>query len=118
MPIYEYQCDGCGKVFEVLQKFSDPAPETHECGSTALHRIMSRTAFVLKGEGWYLTDYARKDEAKKNADKNGQGKSTETTASEQKSTESSGQTQESAPPTVASTKSSSTTSATSASAAR
>ncbi len=66
MPIYEYKCEGCGKVFEVLQRLSDPPPEKHDaCGSTDLHRVMSAAAFVFKGDGWYVTDYARKDKAKK-----------------------------------------------------
>src|SRR6185312_11373890 len=61
MPIYEYQCDGCNEVFEVFQKVSDPPPEKHTCGSTQVHRVLSNTSFVLKGTGWYITDYARKD---------------------------------------------------------
>lgn len=61
MPIYEYQCDGCSEVFEVFQKVSDPPPAQHSCGSTQVHRILSNTSFVLKGTGWYITDYARKD---------------------------------------------------------
>ncbi len=65
MPIYEYKCGGCGEVFEVLQKYSDPAPEKHECGSREVQRIMSAAAFVFKGEGWYVTDYARKEQAQK-----------------------------------------------------
>ena len=66
MPIYEYQCQGCGQVFEVLQKVSDLAPSQHSCGSTQVQRILSHTSFVLKGTGWYVTDYpdASKKEAK------------------------------------------------------
>ena len=63
MPIYEYECKGCGDVFEVFQKHSDPPPEEHDCGSKDVGRIMSRTSFVLKGEGWYITDYGRKDQS-------------------------------------------------------
>jgi putative FmdB family regulatory protein len=71
MPIYEYECKGCGEVFEVLQKLSDPAPKKHTCGSTKVRRVMSPSAFVFKGEGWYVTDYARKDQEKKNKKKGG-----------------------------------------------
>lgn len=60
MPIYEYQCDGCGEVFEVFQKVNDAAPTQHSCGSEAVHRVLSNTSFVLKGTGWYATDYAQK----------------------------------------------------------
>ena len=85
MPIYEYQCDGCGEVFEVLQRHSDPPPPEHEaCGSKDLHKVMSATSFVLKGEGWYITDYARKDK-KGGSDKGGEAakessKSTDTSS--------------------------------------
>jgi len=60
MPIYEYKCEDCGEVFEVFQKVSDPSPNEHSCGGKKVHRIMSQTSFVLKGGGWYATDYAQK----------------------------------------------------------
>jgi len=72
MPIYEYECQGCGETFEVMQKVSDPAPESHSCGATEVRRVLSQTSFVLKGTGWYLTDYARKDG--NNGSSNGGGK--------------------------------------------
>ncbi|MBI5511584.1 MAG: zinc ribbon domain-containing protein [Deltaproteobacteria bacterium] len=61
MPIYEYRCLKCHEIFEVLQKASDPAPKSHRCGGRRVERVMSRTSFVLKGTGWYITDYGRKD---------------------------------------------------------
>ena len=60
MPIYEYECAKCGEVFEVMQKISDPPPKKHSCGSKRIKRVMSRSSFILKGSGWYVTDYARK----------------------------------------------------------
>jgi putative FmdB family regulatory protein len=57
MPIYEYQCEKCGKVSEVLQKrFDVDEAPCEACGAPA-KRIMSNTSFVLKGTGWYVTDY-------------------------------------------------------------
>ena len=59
MPLYEYQCEGCGDRFEVMQKFSDPPLTTHEkCGGT-VHRLLSAPALQFKGSGWYVNDYAR-----------------------------------------------------------
>ena len=57
MPIYEYKCTKCGKEFEVLQRSFDvdEAPCEH-CGAPS-KRFMSNTSFVLKGTGWYVTDY-------------------------------------------------------------
>lgn len=59
MPIYEYSCEKCAKVFETVQKFSDP-PLTAcpTCGS-AVEKLISRTSFQLKGTGWYATDYKK-----------------------------------------------------------
>lgn len=63
MPLYEYLCDACGHRFEVIQKFSDVRRDTcPECGG-AVHKMQSAPAFKLKGTGWYLTDYAKKDQA-------------------------------------------------------
>jgi putative FmdB family regulatory protein len=64
MPIYEYLCESCGKVNERLQKFGDPPPpRCDECGSRKLAKLVSRSAFQLKGGGWYSDLYGtpRKD---------------------------------------------------------
>lgn len=64
MPLYEYKCDACGGVFEVLQKFSDEPLKTHDgCGGT-VQRLLSPPAFQFKGTGWYVTDYARPNNGK------------------------------------------------------
>jgi putative FmdB family regulatory protein len=61
MPLYEYQCDACGRRFEVIQKFSDAPPETcTKCGKGPVHRRLSSPAIQFKGSGWYITDYAQK----------------------------------------------------------
>jgi putative FmdB family regulatory protein len=66
MPIYEYQCEQCGKLDEVLQKFSDkPLTQCRYC-SGKLHKLISQSAFHLKGTGWYVTDYAGKPQKDKN----------------------------------------------------
>src|SRR5262249_9404114 len=59
VPIYEYQCSKCGKVFEVLQKFSDEPLKQHETCGGEVERLISASGFHLKGGGWYVTDYAR-----------------------------------------------------------
>ncbi len=61
MPIYEYQCGECGKVFEVLHGISEkPALHCESCGGTKVTRMMSAGAFVFKGSGFYATDYKNK----------------------------------------------------------
>ena len=59
MPLYEYKCENCGEVFEIIQKFSDTPLTTHEkCGGT-VHRLLSAPALQFKGSGWYVNDYAK-----------------------------------------------------------
>lgn len=61
MPIYEYQCHGCGQITEELQKMSDPPlGRCPACGGQ-VSKLMSMNSFHLKGTGWYVTDYARKN---------------------------------------------------------
>lgn len=58
MPIYEYQCVDCEKVFEKIQKFSDkPLTECEECGGE-LKKLISAGAFHLKGRGWAKDGYS------------------------------------------------------------
>ena len=58
MPLYEYRCGACGHEFEVLQKMSDrPIRKCEACGRLKAKRAISQTSFVLKGSGWYVTDY-------------------------------------------------------------
>ncbi len=69
MPIYEYQCDQCGKIEEALQKFSDkPLKQCRHC-SGKLNKLISQSAFHLKGSGWYVTDYAGNAQNKKHKNK-------------------------------------------------
>ena len=93
MPLYEYLCDACKQRFEVIQKFSDPPPDTcARCGKGPVHRQLSTPAIQFKGSGWYITDYAggrssaassanasdgeAKSEGKKDGDKKSAGEST------------------------------------------
>lgn len=58
MPIYEYECTECGRIEEVIQKFSDEPLTTCAQCSGKLHKLVSQSTFHLKGSGWYVTDYA------------------------------------------------------------
>jgi putative FmdB family regulatory protein len=71
MPIYEYGCMKCGNTHEIMQKFSDaPLAVCPDCGGE-VKKLISNTSFVLKGTGWYATDYAspKKEEVDKSATK-------------------------------------------------
>jgi putative FmdB family regulatory protein len=59
MPIYEYKCNKCG-VFEAMQGIKEsPLKKCPTCNSK-VERQMSRGSFILKGSGWYATDYGKK----------------------------------------------------------
>src|SRR3954469_18838613 len=58
MPVYEYQCKACGRDFEYQQRMADPDKTTCEACGGALERLISRTAFQLKGSGWYKDLYS------------------------------------------------------------
>ena len=59
MPIFEYHCNHCGANLEELQKHSDP-PLIHcpACNQPSLQRAVSKSAFHLKGGGWYKDGYS------------------------------------------------------------
>jgi len=91
MPIYEYECQGCGHVFDALQKISDdPLSDCPECGEARLRKLLSAPNFRLKGGGWYETDFkganqrnlaasgdAAKPDGKSNAKTEGKASKTE-----------------------------------------
>jgi putative FmdB family regulatory protein len=59
MPIYEYKCPKCG-VVEVMQGIKErPLKKCPNC-KAKVERMISSSSFVLKGSGWYATDYAKK----------------------------------------------------------
>ena len=57
MPTYEYECPRCPRVFEVKQRITEPALVTCEVCGGPIHRLLSAAPFILKGGGWYVTDY-------------------------------------------------------------
>ncbi len=60
MPIYEYHCKNCNNTFEEWLKVSD-AEKSQPCPqcSQQADRFVSQTSFVLKGGGWYVTEYGK-----------------------------------------------------------
>lgn len=61
MPIYEYRCKKNGHQFEVIQKISDPPLRTCIHCKSKVEKLVSASAFVLKGSGFYVNDYVRKN---------------------------------------------------------
>lgn len=59
MPLYEYECDECGRRFELIRKFSDPPVTSCTTCNGSVRKLFSSPAIQFKGTGWYVTDYAR-----------------------------------------------------------
>jgi putative FmdB family regulatory protein len=67
MPIYEFECAGCGHRFDRLQKLSDEDPTIcPSCGAPQLRRRVSAPSFRLAGSGWYETDFKKDGDKKRN----------------------------------------------------
>jgi putative FmdB family regulatory protein len=109
MPIYEYQCENCGKHFEIFQKIADSALTECRVCKGKLHKLISQCSFHLKGTGWYVTDYKKpvdtvgkkpspatesteteKTETKSEPTTETKSETTPTTAKESKNTQTSG----------------------------
>ena len=57
MPTYDYRCDRCERTFEIRQRISaEPLTTCDRCGGP-IRRLLSAAPFILKGGGWYVTDY-------------------------------------------------------------
>ena len=63
MPIYEYECDKCRVTFEAIQAISAKHLKTcqglgcNDKDNGKVHRLVSASGFILKGSGWYTSEY-------------------------------------------------------------
>jgi putative FmdB family regulatory protein len=68
MPTYDYLCDKCGRKFEIWQKITDKPLEVcpgKGCGGRISRDIGGGGGFILKGSGFYATDYRSSEYKKK-----------------------------------------------------
>ena len=67
MPIYEYECEQCDKVFEVKQSITEaPLSTCQDCGHS-VRKLISASSFMLKGGGWYADGYSHAKSGKSSA---------------------------------------------------
>ena len=93
MPVYEYECSGCKKVFEIQQRLADaPVSACPECGGD-VKKLISMSSFQLKGGGWYVDDYGYR----KGVTEDGAASTSSSAASDGSATPSGGQAAEKAP---------------------
>ncbi len=98
MPIYEYECDKCGVTFEAIQAISAKPLKTckglgcNDQNNGKVHRLVSASGFILKGSGWYTSEYpseARKKGWEQESKQGKAGSSSEKTPASASSTEAS-----------------------------
>ena len=88
MPTYEYECLKCKRVFEIRQRISEPALTVCDVCDGEVRRLLSAAPFILKGAGWYVTDYP--SESRKQAlqsEKSSSDKSSDKSSSDKSSSE-------------------------------
>jgi putative FmdB family regulatory protein len=91
MPIYEYDCEACGRRTEAIQRVGErPLKICPHCGGK-LKKAFSVPAIQFKGSGWHVTDYggAKGEQKKKEAaadtkEGSGESKDSSTDKSEMK----------------------------------
>ena len=89
VPTYEYECPRCPRVFEVRQRISEPALSTCDRCGGPVRRLLAATPFILKGGGWYVTDYPSESRKKALSSESGEKSSSpESKSGESKSSES------------------------------
>ncbi|MBT7196153.1 MAG: zinc ribbon domain-containing protein, partial [Nitrospina sp.] len=80
MPIYEYECDKCGATFEAIQAISAKPLKTcnglgcDDKDNGKVHRLVSASGFILKGSGWYTSEYPSESRKKGWEQESKQGK--------------------------------------------
>jgi len=62
VPLYEYECESCGKAEEVLQKHHDPPPVCDQC-KYEMRKKVSVSSFSLQGSGWAKDNYGLKEKS-------------------------------------------------------
>src|SRR5438132_6729869 len=79
MPTYEYECHKCRRTFEIRQRISEPALTVCDVCGGEVRRLLSAAPFILKGEGWYVTDYPSESRKKAQQSEKSSEKSSEKT---------------------------------------
>jgi putative FmdB family regulatory protein len=75
MPVFEYECDVCGKRFELRRHYGDPHPSTCPDGHESVHRVFAPPTIIFKGSGFYVTDNGRNGRVSQRHSKDQESKS-------------------------------------------
>ena len=71
MPTYHYSCERCGHEFEIEQRITDPPRKRCPKCRGSVYRVIHPVGHILKGSGFYATDYRKEDFKKKQMEEKG-----------------------------------------------
>lgn len=93
MPLYEYECRGCGTITDVRHGFDETVTTRCPACGGELGRRFSPAGIVFKGSGFYVTDSRKPSGAKAGGSEStssGDGKSGDSAGSAAKTSGSAG----------------------------
>ena len=65
MVTYRYSCEKCGHEFDFEQRITDPPRKRCPVCRGCVYRVIQPVGHILKGSGFYRTDYRSTDFKKK-----------------------------------------------------
>ena len=68
MPLYDFECEDCGYIEEILTSSagnSEIVLTCPDCEKEAMKRKVGLSSFQLKGGGWYKDGYIKKPKVEK-----------------------------------------------------
>ncbi|MHB8619793.1 MAG: FmdB family zinc ribbon protein, partial [Chloroflexota bacterium] len=71
MPVYEYQCEQCGRRFDQLQRMADDPLKECIYDQGPVHRVIQPVGIIFKGSGFYATDSRKSSSASSNGTSDG-----------------------------------------------
>lgn len=90
MPTYHYSCEKCGYEFEIEQRITDPPRKRCPKCRGKVFRVIHPVGHILKGPGFYRTEYRSEDYKKREQAEKSKKKSGEKQKSKEKSKEKKG----------------------------
>ena len=59
MPVYTYECEKCSRRFELEQRITDPPRKRCPRCRGKVFRVIHPVGHILRGSGFYATDYRK-----------------------------------------------------------
>jgi len=59
MPFYDYKCDDCNYVIEVVKSIKDESPVNCKKCKKQMRKLITNVSFKLNGSGWFKDGYSK-----------------------------------------------------------